>query len=229
MLSNSSCRIWKSAAKVETLRWKGGRTLLFGFWFRTYPTPHFLPSAPSLFLSTQPTLSAFTLQGHTLLLEAHSLAFPAPCSPGIKSESIQVGETNGEWRPLRLENSCISNKEVGLRIRAVPIAECWVFSFQTPNHYIIHGFHVLKESLLLRKAPEVCTNIHTTCRRGQGPAEVGGTHSMDECLAVGIPRVLLHTFKPCVPTGDTENAQQAPCHLHGAGALIAVAGGGVQP
>lgn len=75
----------------------------------------------------------------------------------------------------------------------------------------------------------MCTNIHTTCRRGQGHTEVGGTHSTDERSAVGIRRVLLHMFKYCVPTGDTENAQQAPCHLHGAGALIAVAGGGVQP
>ena len=75
----------------------------------------------------------------------------------------------------------------------------------------------------------MCTNVHTTFRRGQGPAEVGGTHSKDERSAVGTSRVLLHMLKPCVYTGDTENAKQTPCHLHRAGALVAIAGGGVQP
>lgn len=55
----------------------------FGFCFGIYPAPCLLPSAPSLLLSTHPTLLAFPLQGRILLLEAHSLAFPAPCSPGV--------------------------------------------------------------------------------------------------------------------------------------------------
>ena len=120
--------------------------------------------------------------------------------------STQVGETNGEERRSpRLENSHISNEEVGLRIRAVGVS----FPDSKPLYYT-QAFISLKESLLPRKVPEVCTNVHTTCRRGQGPAEVGGTHSTDECSAVGTLRVLLHMLKPCVPTGDTENSKQTP-------------------
>lgn len=52
-----------------------------------------------------------------------------------------------------------------------------------------------------------CVLMFTPLAEEDGPAEVGGTHSKDERSAVGTSRVLLHMLKPCVPTGDTENAK----------------------
>lgn len=71
------------------------------------------------------------------------------------------------------------------------------------------------------------TNFHITWKRGQGPAEVDGTHSTDEHLAVGTLRVLLHTLSPCIPLGSTANSKQRLSHLHGAGSLVTIAGGSV--